>query len=113
MHNHASHADFHSVTVAATAVGRQPLTFGKPNINLWRGIQETYPSIEASKCVMFGDNMETDIAFANNSSFRYSVLVETGIHKEADVRAAASDSNRRHLIPTHLLPSLSCLSRYL
>lgn len=96
-----------------TAVGYPPLVFGKPNPNLWSAIKRVHPSIKASRTVMFGDNMETDIAFGNNNDFKYRVLVETGIHKLADAELLMSDPAKQHLIPSHFIPALTDLNKFL
>lgn len=96
-----------------TAVGRQPVIFGKPNVNLWSVIQEVHPTIDATKTVMLGDNMETDIAFGNNNKFRYTVLVETGVHKLADAVAISCDLSKRKFVPSHHIGALSDLNQFL
>lgn len=63
--------------------------------------------------MMLGDNMETDIAFGNNNKFRYTVLVETGIHKLADATAIISDPSKQRFVPSHHVGALSYLNEYL
>jgi ribonucleotide monophosphatase NagD (HAD superfamily) len=62
---------------------------------------------------MFGDNMETDIAFGNNNNFAFTVLVETGIHKLSDVVKYSSDPSKQKYVPSHHISSLSQLNNYL
>ena len=94
-------------------MGREPLIFGKPNVNLWSVIREIHPNIEANRTMMLGDNMETDIAFGNNNKFRYTVLVETGIHKLTDAIAISSDPSKQIFVPSHYVGALSFLNQYL
>ena len=62
---------------------------------------------------MLGDTLQTDIAFGNNNSLRYTVLIGTGNDKLDDAVNLSSDPMKRHLIPTHYLSALSHLNSYL
>lgn len=86
---------------------------GKPNTAYWLAIKNVYPDIDPKRTLMIGDKLSTDVAFGNLNGLAYTLLVETGVNKLADAKAAAADTRTRHLVPKYYLKSLSDLNKHL
>ncbi|CAI4229187.1 unnamed protein product [Auanema sp. JU1783] len=65
---------------------KEPIVFGKPHKALADFLKRRH-HIDSASTIMFGDRLDTDIAFANNNDID-SVLVLTGIHSLADAKNA-------------------------
>lgn len=94
-------------------MGRDPVVMGKPNAAYWTAIKNVYPEIDPKRTLMIGDKLSTDVAFGNRNGLAYTLLVETGVDKLADAKAAAADKNCHHLVPKYYLKSLSDLNKHL
>lgn len=101
------------VKAVETAAERKPVILGKPYSHA-RDILEKNFSINPERTLMIGDRGNTDILFGKNCGFK-TLLVETGIHTEADVRKwqQSEDEEERRQIPDFILPSLTDLLQYL
>ncbi|CEF61770.1 2-phosphoglycolate phosphatase, eukaryotic family and HAD-superfamily hydrolase, subfamily IIA and HAD-like domain and Nitrophenylphosphatase-like domain-containing protein [Strongyloides ratti] len=81
---------------------RSPIVIGKPHTTIFE-YMKTHIMINESRTIMFGDRLDTDIAFAHNNGLK-SCLVETGIHKLSDVLNLPKDlKNRNTLIPHYII----------
>ena len=74
------------VAALATATGREPVTVGKPEPHAYEAILQA-AGIPASRSVMVGDRLDTDIAVGNRAG-AHTVLVLTGV-TSADAAADA------------------------
>ncbi|XP_017109157.2 uncharacterized protein [Drosophila bipectinata] len=72
------------IDVLSQAVGRQPITLGKPGKELRNVLLKRYPDIPASRILFVGDSLTSDIAFARASGYQ-TLLVLTGGTKLKDV----------------------------
>ncbi|KAH8316876.1 hypothetical protein KR067_007210, partial [Drosophila pandora] len=77
------------IDVVTQAVGRQPITLGKPGKELRKVLLERYPDIPASRILFVGDSLTSDIAFARASGYQ-TLLVLTGGTKLEDVKSLPS-----------------------
>lgn len=73
------------VKAVSHATGRDPIIMGKPNNYIYSALLDSCPEFDPTKAVFIGDRLDSDIAFANSNGM-FSVLVETGVHKRADVK---------------------------
>ncbi|CAJ0565038.1 unnamed protein product, partial [Mesorhabditis spiculigera] len=78
------------ITASVRAVtDREPLVFGKPHSTVAEYLQR-HGKIDASRTIMFGDRLDTDILFANRNGFS-SCLMLTGIHSLDTVERAIAE----------------------
>uniref|UniRef100_A0A0N4ZP78 4-nitrophenylphosphatase n=1 Tax=Parastrongyloides trichosuri TaxID=131310 RepID=A0A0N4ZP78_PARTI len=100
-----------SGSMAAAVVAcapKSPVVIGKPHTAIFE-YMKNHVHIEKDKTIMFGDRLDTDIAFAYNNGIK-SCLVETGIHKLSDVENLPKEiSNRESLIPHYIISSFQTL----
>lgn len=89
------------VSAVHTAVGRLPVVAGKPEVAMFTLAVERFA---ASKAVVIGDRLDTDILGANRAGLD-SILVLTGIDQAKQVLAAEKDQR-----PTFILDDLRQLS---
>lgn len=82
------------VSAVHTAVGRLPVVAGKPEPAMFRLAVERF---SASKAVVIGDRLDTDILGANRSGLE-SVLVLTGIDRQKQVLAAEKDQRPTYIV---------------
>lgn len=101
------------VRAVETASERKAIVMGKPFTNA-RDILVQRFKITPERTLMIGDRANTDILFGRNCGFK-TLLVETGIHKEGDVRQwqQSEDEEERKLVPDFILASLTDLLKYL
>jgi len=85
------------VSAVHTAVGRLPIVAGKPEVAIFT---EAMSRFGASKALMIGDRLDTDILGANRAGIE-SVLVLTGIDQAKQVLAAVPMER-----PTYILDDL-------
>ncbi|VDM67907.1 unnamed protein product [Strongylus vulgaris] len=78
--------------------GRIPIVIGKPHKPIADYLKKHH-HIDASKTVMFGDRLDTDIQFANENGFT-SCFMLTGVNTMDDV-IKAEQRGQKHLLPTH------------
>ena len=72
------------VKAVAHASGKDPIIMGKPNNYIYNALLESCPEFDPARAIFIGDRLDSDIAFANSNGI-FSVLVETGVHKESDI----------------------------
>lgn len=85
------------VSAVHTAVGRLPIVAGKPEVAIFT---EAMQRFGASRALMIGDRLDTDILGANRAGIP-SVLVLTGIDQAKQVLAAVPQER-----PTYILDDL-------
>lgn len=88
------------VNCVSTFLGRKPLVFGKPEIYLFKHLNEKY-NIDLKKSVMIGDRLDTDILMGKNSNVK-TILVLTGVTKKEDLK-----TNNIH--PDYIIESIASL----
>lgn len=100
------------VKAVETAAERKAVVMGKPYPHA-RDILQEKLSIDPERTLMIGDRCNTDILFGKNCGFK-TLMVETGIHKESDVRKwqQSEDAEERRLVPDFILSSLADLLQY-
>ena len=84
------------------ATGVEPVTTGKPN-PLSLDLILAGSDIPKERCIMIGDNLDTDIGFANNAGID-SLAVLTGVMKEAEFLEEMKQSNKP--VPTYYAEDL-------
>lgn len=101
------------VKAVETAAERTATVMGKPHAHA-RDILVDKFHINPERTLMIGDRCNTDILFGTNCGFK-TLLVETGIHKESDVREwqESGDPEQLKLVPDFILPSLTDLLQYM
>lgn len=101
------------VAAVQTAAERKPMIMGKP-YSFARDILMKTHSIDPERTLMIGDRCNTDILFGKNCGFK-TLLVETGIHNEADVRQwqNSDDEDLKRQVPDFILSSLTDLLKYM
>jgi len=77
----------------------EPTICGKPNGGLFDSMQSIFGTMPKERCLMVGDNLETDILFGHNANID-SLLVLTGISKEDMAKKANKP-------PTFVIDSLA------
>eukprot|EP01066_Platyproteum_vivax_P006208 Platyproteum_vivax@DN2016_c0_g1_i1.p2 len=77
------------VDAMETASKRKAFTVAKPSQFLMDLICKEH-NLKQDETIFFGDNLLTDIKFANNGGTS-SVLVETGVHLESDIKKDSAD----------------------
>lgn len=96
------------VAAIEATCGRSPdVVAGKPSLAMLDILSAAH-GLRREATAMVGDRLDTDILFGNEGKLAASVLVLTGVAKEADV--AALPPADKHM-PTHVLPSLGDLAR--
>ena len=90
------------VSAVATSAGYRPLVLGKPYASMWN-ILRMAENLDAQRTCMIGDNLFTDIAFANNNSLGYSLAVLTGVTNEKEIAKYHGSPN---LDDSKLVPKL-------
>lgn len=90
------------VAALRTATGREPVVAGKPAAPL---MHDALERAGASKPLVVGDRLDTDIAGANAVGVE-SLLVLTGVSTTADLLRASVDHR-----PTYIASSLAALNR--
>lgn len=89
------------VNTVAQATGRRPeLAAGKPEPTMFRTMAD---KLSMRQPLVVGDRLDTDVLGASNAGFD-AALVETGIHRRADLPTFHPVSS-----PTWVLPNLSVL----
>ncbi|XP_059609095.1 glycerol-3-phosphate phosphatase-like [Phlebotomus argentipes] len=96
-----------------TAAERKAFVVGKPNPYICEALIAEH-GVNPARTLMIGDRCNTDILLGANCGFQ-TLLVETGIHKEADVRAwlNSSDPEDRKLVPDMIVTKLGDVLEYL
>ncbi|KAK4046186.1 hypothetical protein OIV83_006261 [Microbotryomycetes sp. JL201] len=84
------------------ALGREPITVGKPEKAMLDSIVETH-NIDKKRSLMVGDRLNTDILFGNNGGID-TMMVLTGINTKADYEKADAVAQ-----PTYVIDSLGSL----
>jgi len=82
------------VSAVHTAVGRLPIVAGKPEVAIFT---EAMTRFGASRALMIGDRLDTDILGANRAGIE-SVLVLTGIDQAKQVLAAAPKERPTYIV---------------
>lgn len=79
------------------ALQKEPLMIGKPSHLM---MEETLRFVhkEKQECIVIGDNLETDIAFASQNGVE-SIMVCSGVHQKKDL-------DHFTFAPTHIIESL-------
>ena len=75
----------------ADAAQRTPLVMGKPERQIFE-MAATYLGVKVSDMLMVGDNVDTDIAGANQNNL-YAALVLTGVSTQDDLNTAGCHAN--------------------
>jgi HAD superfamily hydrolase (TIGR01450 family) len=81
------------VQAVANAVGREPITVGKPEPGLF---QAAARRVGATRPLVVGDRLDTDIAGARRAGFD-ALLVLTGVSSRDDAEAAAEDERPTYI----------------
>lgn len=101
------------VNAVTTCAERKPMVMGKPNKHICDILEKEY-KVDPSRTLMIGDRLNTDILLGKNCGFK-TLLVETGIHKVADVEkcAQSNDPEMRQQVPDVYTSKLGDLLPYL
>ncbi|XP_055526850.1 glycerol-3-phosphate phosphatase-like [Wyeomyia smithii] len=101
------------VNAVTTCAERLPTVMGKPNKYICDILEQQY-NVNPTRTLMIGDRCNTDILLGKNCGFQ-TLLVETGIHKAADVKqfAQSDDQETRKLVPDVYAGKLGDLLPYL
>ena len=81
-------------------LGGEVVWYGKPNANIYRAVQRSFPEVPSKRFLMVGDSLEHDIAGAQKMGFA-SAFIRGGIH--ANDFASASSQTRIMEICDHLV----------
>lgn len=92
------------VSAVATAAGREPVLTGKPSQTLARTIIDAH-GLDASRTLMVGDRLNTDIQFGKAGGFR-TLLVLSGVSTQDDVDACSGTPQA----PDYVTASIAVLS---
>lgn len=84
------------VSAIQVAAGREPKVIGKPNTLAFEAIRAIHPEIDARSTLMVGDKLQSDVAFGLACGM-HTLLVETGIHQEADAYQHPIDEQPRFI----------------
>ena len=90
------------VAAVEVASGRVPVNVGKPE-RLMFDLLSGAEGVQAGKCLMIGDRLDTDIAFGVNAGMD-TLMVETGINSRQDVM---KKDNTIH--PTYIIKDVNDL----
>ncbi len=85
------------VAAIECACSRTPIVMGKPSAGVLDALKIIHPTLAPARTLMVGDRLDTDICFGRTTGM-LTLLVESGVHCEADARATASDEMRPHFI---------------
>lgn len=101
------------VRCVETAAERKAFIVGKPNPYICEALIAEH-GVDPARTLMIGDRCNTDILLGANCGFQ-TLLVETGIHKEADVQTwlNSQDPEERKLVPDFIVSKLADLLEYL
>merc|ERR1712130_123888 len=80
-------------------VGRAPVVTGKPSPILMDVVRSRVPDMDASRTLMIGDRLDTDIQFGNNAGVK-TLLVLSGVSSRTTVDESATK-------PTYILDSIA------
>ena len=89
------------ISFLESACGKQAEVVGKPGSFFFEWAQDEH-HMDVRRCLMTGDNLETDIAFAHNTGMD-SLLVLSGVTTAVTLRTSP-------IQPTYTLPQLSFLT---
>merc|ERR1712232_1515803 len=78
-----------------TATGQKINVVGKPAPQFMDQVVNRY-DLKRDDCIMVGDRLDTDIAFANNSGVK-SCLVLSGVASKTDVDTAPEDKKPTYI----------------
>lgn len=84
------------VQAVSTATGTTPVVAGKPEPRLFQIASE---QLEASRPLVIGDRLDTDILGGNRAGFATAVVL-TGVDDAASVLGAPADQRPRYLLAT-------------
>ncbi|KAH8287719.1 hypothetical protein KR054_011849, partial [Drosophila jambulina] len=73
------------IDVVTQAVGRQPITLGKPGEDLRQLLLQRHPDVPPNRILFVGDSLASDIGFARASGYQ-TLLVLTGGTRLEDVQ---------------------------
>ncbi|GAB0100717.1 phosphoglycolate phosphatase [Sergentomyia squamirostris] len=101
------------VRCVETAAERKAFIVGKPNPYICEALIKEH-NVNPARTLMIGDRCNTDILLGTNCGFQ-TLLVETGIHKECDVKSwlASNDPEERKLVPDVITSKLADLLEYI
>lgn len=85
---------------------------GKPSKFFFDCIKQVKPDIKEDRCLMIGDRLDSDIKWANNNNFRWSLFVESGVSSLENVKLAI-ETGQEKLVPTHYCSDLGVLNKFL
>ncbi|KAH8276082.1 hypothetical protein KR018_002379, partial [Drosophila ironensis] len=94
------------IDVVTQAVGRQPITLGKPGKDLRGILLERYPEVPPNRILFVGDSLTSDIEFARECGYQ-TLLVLTGGTKLQDVMQLPPGHGQ---VPDYLADSLADLA---
>lgn len=86
------------VSAVQVCAQRDPVIMGKPNTLVINDVLKAQ-GLDPNRCIMIGDRCNTDIYFGNQADMK-TVMVETGVHKKADLEAFEKEG-KIHLLPTY------------
>ena len=72
------------VNAIKTSIGRDPIILGKPHPTMWKVLHSVH-NLDPAKSIMFGDRLDTDIAFAANCHLAFSFAVLSGVTNEQEI----------------------------
>lgn len=81
--------------------------------HLFQSVRETHPELDVSRTLMIGDRLNTDIAFGNNNSVKYTLLVESGENCFQDAVNASQVTGHENQVPTHCASSIAAVTQLL
>ncbi len=84
------------IAAIETCSGRAPTVTGKPS-PWFVDFVKTAAGAEPGRCLMVGDRLDTDVAFGLLAGFKTMLVTETGVHGEAELKAA-KEGQRPHYV---------------
>ncbi|XP_052802113.1 glycerol-3-phosphate phosphatase-like [Mya arenaria] len=92
---------------------REPHVLGKPGTAMFDLLHEIH-GLDADKCVMVGDNLQTDIAMAVNCEMK-SMLVLTGVDdlQRIEANQQSDDPHKRQIVPDFYMESFGDMAEHL
>lgn len=102
------------VSAIKTATGRDPIVLGKPGTYFFEVIRRQHPDIDASRTIMIGDRLTTDMPFGHNNGMS-TLFVQSGIGTKAEMfdYYSSDDFEDQLCAPNYYLPSLASLNKFL